>query len=86
MLVLHVILTFGNIVLTWTLGWFKSTLLFQNQEGTPKFVQIHEKTALKNFQLDQLRIGRANPLISFTGVLAAFFWGGGQNNINDNNF
>ena len=59
-------------------GWFKNTLLFQNQEGTPKLVQIREKTPHKKLQLDLLRIGWVNSIISFKMYISAKFLGGGK--------
>ena len=56
---------------------------FKIKRGSPKFVQIREITPHKKFQLDRLRIGRANPLLSFRGI-GGFL--GGQNNISYNNF
>ena len=67
-----------------TLGWFKNVLLFQNHDGTPKYAQIHEKTPHKRFQLDRLRVGRVNLLLSFSGGLTSFW--GKQNNISNVNF
>ena len=40
----------------------KIHVCFKIKRGPPKFVQILEKTPHKKFQLDRLRISRANPL------------------------
>ena len=50
-----------NHVISCSLGWFKSTLLFQNQENCLN----SWKTPLKKIQLDWLRIGCANPFWIF---------------------